>query len=77
MIKDSMSDIQIDIKSMATLFMDQCVGEYGGHMGTIPNNPLLQSIFRSCGYFPPNETNAQFARILRGLATAVIDKEMA
>lgn len=32
-------------KEMARLFKDQCIGSHNGHMSTIPNNPLLYSIF--------------------------------
>ena len=30
---------------IARLFKDQCIGSYSGHMASIPNNPVLQSIF--------------------------------
>lgn len=32
-------------KEMARLFQEQCVGTYSGHMASIPNNPVLFSIF--------------------------------
>lgn len=51
--------------SLAKLFMDQCVGEYSGHMSCIPNNPLFSSIFQAAGY-ARNKKN--FSSILRKMA---------
>lgn len=36
-------------ESIATLFYEQCMGRYSGHMANIPNNPILDSICKASG----------------------------
>lgn len=68
------TEIKIDILAMAKLFKDQCVGQYGGHMGNIPNNPTIRSVFIACGYHTGYDTDEQFAEVLQAFAAALANQ---
>lgn len=59
--------------NMAKLFMDQCIGEYSGHMSMIPYNPTLRSIFTACGIdsCDSKEKQKQFVEVLRKFADSL------
>lgn len=69
-----MSEIKIDVLAMAKLFKDQCVGQYGGHMGHIPNNPTIRSVFIACGYDIGYDRDEQFAQILKEFAESLLNQ---
>jgi len=48
----------------ALLFYDQCLGGSNGHMATIPNSPIMESICAAHGI----KTQKDFARFLREAA---------
>jgi hypothetical protein len=53
------------MKELARLFENQCIGSYSGHMASIPNNPVIWSIFMAadaCG------DRKKFVSVLRAFA---------
>lgn len=60
-------------KAMAELFMNQCMGEYCGHMANVPNNPVL---FGLCNAHGIND-KSDFAKFLVEVAGKLEDGEVA
>jgi hypothetical protein len=59
-------------KQTAMIVRQQIVGEYSGHMSSIPFNPILHSIFGVLmGGEPRNFNEYDFAKALRQLADAI------
>ena len=66
-------------EALSDIFMEQCIGEYSGHMARIPHNPILYSI---CKVMCPSmrsssdpETRKQFARMLHELADNLTEEK--
>ena len=64
--------ILIVSEAMAELFYDQCAGDSNGHMATIPNSPILNSILIA---HKARDTKAQFAEFLREVADQLTKEE--
>jgi len=59
---------------MAKFFMDQIVGLHNGHMASIPNNPVLQSMI--IAYFGTYKIDSeQFREFLNGVSEALRKEE--
>ena len=63
-------------KILAKIIMEQCIGSYSGHMASIPNNPIIYSMFRAV-MTEHNTRNDEkdFAIALRKIADALEDKK--
>lgn len=55
-------------EAMAKLVIEQCIGEYPGHMASIPHNPMLKAMFQSHVPGHRDMDVNQFAEALRQVA---------
>lgn len=52
------------MRELATAIMELCVGEYNGHMASVPHNPTIKALFDAMG-------NREFSTKLREIADAL------